>query len=188
MFLNVSKCLPNVSTRSLNLFFQVLYVAKTNAYGTAKCINDYKCLYNVDSNMPKLNAPMKTVLVNFEIPPEILSANSAVEGKPADLTSIAPSSKCATSSDPKKKVRSKMLEDAVPGKEYPTMDFIDMFVARDELTEMDWVYYIYTYHPVAAAGNNDYQRQPKEPGNTRRRGSVPLKLNFSEQKPHGNPA
>ena len=90
---------------------------------------------------------MRTVLVNFEIPPEKLKANMETE-KGSQIYGL----RDIVSGDCKKKDVAKFartLEKRVDGKEYPTMNFIDIFVARDQITEMDWVYYVYNYHPIS---------------------------------------
>ena len=54
---------------SQNVKHKVIYSARTNTYGSAKCITDYKCISN---SITTSKNEMKTVLVNFEIPPEKL--------------------------------------------------------------------------------------------------------------------
>ena len=81
---------------------------------------------------------MRNVLVNFEIPPDKLAANRAHSGLPIqNLRQIG--FQCSDTQDTqyiKDTVGTKALEDALDGQKYPTMNFIDMFVARDQLTEV----------------------------------------------------
>ena len=102
---------------------------------------------------------MRTVLVNFEIPPEILKAN--IEKKAANRKQIHYLHHIVRGDCKKKNISkfSRTLERRVDGKKYPTMKFIDIFVARDTITEMNWVYYVYNYHPISKGKKVKFRRK-----------------------------
>merc|ERR1712048_460846 len=147
-------------TDSADVVHKVVYVAKTNTYGTATCRGqgpkDGKCKAKSDTPYNIRRNNMKSVLVNFEIDPSKLSANKDAQKPLKLIKQIEPnkSNNQQTSQTKNQNFNSKILEEFEKDEKYPTMDYIDMFVAKDDLTELEWVYYVYTYDPVA--NRSDY--------------------------------